>query len=285
MNTSLECLPCFVRQGLEAVGFVSGDAAFQERVLRALLVDLSAIDLSQPPPVIAQQVHRRLRELTGVADPYSEIKTRQNAAALSVLPRMRDYLRSSADPLLTGVRLAIAGNAIDSGVSACLLPEEIPSAIESALAEPFAGEIEHFRAVIQRARRILYLADNAGEIAFDRLLIELLPAGVVTVAVRGHAVLNDALRADAVAVGLADLVEIIDNGSDAPGTLLNDCSAEFVRSFCAADLVIAKGQGNYETLSQVDAPVTFLLKAKCPVIAKDLRAPVGSHVLWMPNRE
>jgi hypothetical protein len=107
--------------------------------------------------------------------------------------------------------------------------------------------------------------------------VERLPAGRVTVAVRGAPVLNDATRADAEAAGLPDIVEVVDNGSDAPGTLLDDCSADFQRRFREADLIIAKGQGNFETLSETDAHIYFLFKAKCPVIAAHAGLPVGTH--------
>ncbi|MBN2451771.1 MAG: DUF89 family protein, partial [Lentisphaeria bacterium] len=124
-----------------------------------------------------------------------------------------------------------------------------------------------------------YLADNAGEIVLDRLLVDELPAGRVTVAVRGGPILNDATLDDARQAGLCDRVEVIDNGSDAPGTILADCSPKFRRRFAAADLILAKGQGNFETLSEVAAPLCFLLKVKCPVIAGHTGLPLGTQVL------
>ena len=136
-----------------------------------------------------------------------------------------------------------------------------------------------FDNAVANAQRILYLTDNAGEIVFDRLLIEQLEPAQVTVAVRGRPIINDATLADARAVGLHELVEIIDNGSDAPGTLLDDCSQEFKRRFRAADLIIAKGQGNYETLSQERRNIYFLFKAKCSVIAEHAGVALGTHVL------
>ena len=132
---------------------------------------------------------------------------------------------------------------------------------------------------VDAAARVLYLADNAGEIACDRLLIERLGPARITLAVKGSPVLNDATRVDAEAVGLAAIVEVVDNGSDAPGTILADCSEAFRRRFAEADLILAKGQGNYETLSNAAADIFFILKAKCPVIARDLGCRVGSLIL------
>ena len=125
----------------------------------------------------------------------------------------------------------------------------------------------------------LYLADNAGEIVFDRLLIERLPAEKVTLAVRGGAVLNDATLIDAENTGITELVEVIRNGSDAPGTILEDCSEEFKRCFAAADLIVAKGQGNYESLSHFKKKIYFLLTVKCSVVAQDLKCCVNDLVL------
>ena len=129
------------------------------------------------------------------------------------------------------------------------------------------------------AQDILYLADNAGEIVFDRLLIEQLPMQKITVVVKGFPIINDATMEDAVAAGLTEIVSVIDNGSDAPGTILEICSDAFVSRFEQADLIITKGQGNYETLSDIDKNIYFILKAKCPVIASDLGCPIGQMVL------
>ena len=151
--------------------------------------------------------------------------------------------------------------------------------IDQALAEPFTGDQDGFRQALSKAHKILYLADNAGEIAFDRLLIEQLLPERVTLAVRGAPVINDATMDDARAVGLHEIVEVIDNGSDAPGTILADCSEDFNRRFAEADLILAKGQGNFETLSDDHRKIYFLFKAKCPVIAAHVGLPVGTHVL------
>jgi hypothetical protein len=125
----------------------------------------------------------------------------------------------------------------------------------------------------------LYLADNAGEIAFDRLLIEQISPERVTLAVRGAPVINDATLVDAQAVGLDEIVKIVDNGSDVPGTLLNDCSLEFRRRFAEADLILAKGQGNFESLSNQSGNLFFLFKVKCPLVANQIQQPIGMQVL------
>lgn len=279
MNTSLDCIPCFVRQALDSARFASGDPAVHEDALRHALRAAAEMDLSQSPPAIGQQIHRRLRQSSGVADPYRDAKDRFNRMALSMLPALRERVESAADPLSLAARFAIAGNVIDMGVNVGLTEEEARASFDRALSEPFVGDVEGFRRAVDEARSILYLADNAGEIVFDRLLIERLPFDRVVVAVRGFPVINDATRIDARAAGTDALVEVIDNGSDAPGTILDDCTPEFRRRFAEADLVIAKGQGNFETLSDGPGNLFFLFKAKCPVIAAHAGVALGTHAL------
>jgi uncharacterized protein with ATP-grasp and redox domains len=138
---------------------------------------------------------------------------------------------------------------------------------------------------IERAERILYLADNTGEIVLDRLLIERLPTDRVTVAVRGAPIINDATLEDAEYAGITDIVPVISNGAAAPGTVLSMCSETFVEHFDAADLIISKGQGNFETLEgRSDRPIAFLFRVKCNVVRRLSGYPVGSHVVLCTDR-
>jgi hypothetical protein len=181
MKTYYDCLPCLIRQAVEAVRMVTDDEAVQEKVIRQVLLETARIDLQK---------------------------------------------------------------AIDA------------------------------------AKNILFLGDNAGEIVFDKLLIEQMPMDKISYAVKGFPIINDATMEDAIDTGMTGLVKVLDNGCDAPGTILELCSEKFQEVFRQADLVIAKGQGNYETLSGVnDKDIFFLLKVKCPVIAQDLECECGSIVV------
>jgi hypothetical protein len=202
--------------------------------------------------------------------------------ALSLLPELKARIETAPDPLALAVRLAIAGNVIDLGANSSVKEFDLCQSIQKALAEPLVGDMDTFRRKVEKARSILYLADNAGEIALDYLLIEQLGPARVTLAVRGAPILNDATRADVRAVGLDLMVQVMDNGSDAPGTVLDDCSEAFLGRFTDADLIVAKGQGNYETLSHESRNLFFLFKAKCPVIAEHAGVPMGAHVLTRP---
>ncbi|MCK4375067.1 MAG: DUF89 family protein [Candidatus Brocadiae bacterium] len=280
MGTYFDCIPCMCRQALDAVRFVTDDEATHEQVLRDLLHAASEMDLAQSPPAMGQRIHRWIRQLTGNDDPYKLIKERCNRLALKLYPELKRKVERSGNALETAVRLALAGNVLDSGVNSHLADSEVKDAIGQSLsAQMDADVLTEFREALGEAKDILYLGDNAGEIVFDRLLIEQMPCDKLTFVVRGRPTINDATMCDAVAAGLTDLVEVVDNGSDAPGTILEDCSAAFRKRFDAADLIVAKGQGNYETLSDVPKDIFFLLKAKCPVIASHLGCEVGSFVL------
>jgi len=279
MRTYLDCVPCILNQALSAARMVSADPAVHERILWETLRWTAEMDMEQPAPVMVQRIHRLLRATIGIEDPYREAKDHQNRTAMALLPELRSRIEDAADPLTAALRVAIAGNVIDMGVNGNVAELDVRKAAAQALAEPLVGEADGFRNGVAEAERILYLADNAGEIAFDRLLIEQLAPARVAVAVRGSPVINDATMADARAVGLHEIVEVMDNGSDAPGTLLDDCSQEFRRRFAEADLVIAKGQGNYETLSDEPGDIFFLFRVKCSMIAARAGVPIGTNVL------
>ena len=284
MRIYLDCIPCFVRQVLDSVKMTTDDEQVHEKVLREALRLASKMDLHQSPPAMAQKIHRFIRELTGVQDPYMQVKNCFNKFALKMYPDMKERIETSDDPLETAVRLAIAGNIIDLGVKSGLAESQVERTITRSLTESLDMEaLEEFRTATAQAKDILYLGDNAGEIVFDRLLIEQLPCKNITFVVKAGPIINDATMQDAEMTGLTDTVSVIDNGSDAPGTILESCSEDFRSRFAGADLVIAKGQGNYETLSDADKNIFFVLKAKCPVIAQHLGCEIGCLVLTKNN--
>ncbi len=279
MKTYLECVPCLLRQTVAACRMLAVPESVQDRVVRTVLAELAQGDFTQPPPLLAQAIHRHIRNLSFQKDPYRWIKEHFTHVALDMLEELEELVARSRQPIETAVRLAIAGNVIDLGITGTLSEEQVSEAIRHALEAPLRGDVDEFIQAVGAAEKILYLADNAGEIVFDRLLLQQLPLDRVTLAVKGAPVINDAIREDAVAAGVDTLVAVIDNGADVPGTLLAECSENFQRHFAEADLVIAKGQGNYETLNDVRKDIFFILKAKCPVIARDLGSEVGDLIL------
>jgi len=282
MRTYLECLPCFARQTLEGARLATTDEKLQEEILRRVFAKLATLDFSQTPPWLAREVYGIINEVSGNNDPYHEAKQDFNRRAEALLPEARKRIRQSSRPFETAVRLALAGNVIDFGVAGLDQKLDLLAILEEALVQPLRiNDLDRLEAIARTARTILYLGDNAGEILFDRLLIEeVLDPTRVTFVVKAEPIINDATREDAVAAGLTKLVQVIDNGLRVSGTVLSETSPEFQERFQRADLVISKGQGNFETLC--DEPkknLFFLLRAKCSVVAKHLGCPGGSWVV------
>lgn len=229
------------------------------------------------PAELGREVYRIIAGFTGIEDPFKAIKQEYTQRALSLYPRMKEWIRESENPLLTAAKLSIAGNVIDFGlIHQFNLEEDIKDVLTGDLA------IDHFPELKERigqAEYILMLGDNAGETVFDRLLIEELKPPV-KYAVRGRPIINDALYEDAVAAGLDRVADVFSSGSDAAGTSLPAVTEEFRVIFDAAPLIISKGQGNFECLSGVDRPIYYLLKAKCQVIADHLEVRRGSLLLF-----
>jgi uncharacterized protein with ATP-grasp and redox domains len=255
---------------------MAGADEHQQKVVLDLVLDLlKQLEPSSTPPEIGDQVHRLVRQEVSDCDPYRAIKETSTRHAQSLYPQMKAMLAETDDPLGMAVRLSIAGNIIDFG------PEQeydLWRTVERVLAQPFAIDDQPaFHDALSSVGKVLYLSDNAGETVFDRVLIETLDMPVFY-AVKGGPILNDATREDALAAGIDQVAEIVSTGSDAPGTILDRCSDEFQKIYNEAELVIAKGQANYETLSEEGSKVFCLLQTKCPVIARDASLPVGSIV-------
>jgi uncharacterized protein with ATP-grasp and redox domains len=281
MKTYLECLPCFLRQAVEAAKMATEDPLKQWEVGDAVLRLLTAVSASDRPPQIAGRVHRTVRRVSGCDDPYRQVKQESNEVAMGLYPRAQELVAASDDPLQTAAKLAVVGNIMDSGVG---LRFDLEAEIERANERGFAtDDFDRFREEMARASTVLYLADNAGEIVFDRLLIEQMDKKIF-VAVRAEPMLNDALLADAEFAGIDRLAALLTTGPGWPGAGVGNCSADFLDAFTRADVIIAKGQGNYEWLSEAKANIFFLLMAKCPVVARDLGVEVGEMVVTSTRR-
>jgi len=276
MKTYLDCYPCFLRQALSAARRAGASDDQQRLILLNTMEELHALPADATPPQMAYQIHQRIRQQTNTTDPYRQAKNDATQQALTLYPQLKELVSKATDPLETAARIAIAGNIIDLGVAESY---DLEATLERVLIQPFAiNDLVSLRTSFAKSSSILYLADNAGETVFDRVLIEALNLPV-TYVVKAKPIINDAIREDAVAAGIEQVAEIIDNGSDAVGTLLDDCSTSFRKRFEQAELIIAKGQANYESLSDSQAPLFFLLQAKCSVIARDLDVPEGAVVL------
>jgi uncharacterized protein with ATP-grasp and redox domains len=279
MKTHHDCIPCFVRQTLETVKLTTDDAGLHEKALREILAILSRMDFNKAPVITGRQIQHLIQRLSGNSDPYRALKQQFNQMALDLYPRLKAQVSSAENAFETAARLALAGNVIDFGIGRMLESAQITATIELALSANLEGDIQLLERAARKARSILYLGDNCGEIVFDRLFIEQLIPDRVTYVVRSAPIINDVTMDDARFTGMTDQTRVIDNGSDAPGTLLPECSPEFKAAFENADLIIAKGQGNYETLHASDRPIVFMLNVKCPAVARHIGQEIGSYVI------
>ncbi len=279
MRTYLDCIPCFFKQVLRTARLTG----LSEKDQRALLVEfgmrLSDFSIESTPPEIARSLYASIMKRAG-RDPFREIREKSNRYALELYPALKKRIRQASDPLRMAARLAIAGNIIDYGIPRAFdLQEEIEVVLRSEFG---AFEYDVFLTALDRSETLLYLCDNAGEIVFDRLLIEEIQENypvVITAAVRGGPVLNDVIFKDAEQVGMDRICRVITNGVNAPGTLLGECSDDFTGVYQNSDLVISKGQGNFESLWGEKKRIFFFFKIKCDVVARHVNGRVGDTVL------
>ena len=287
MYMYLDCYPCVLRHAVDVARRTTNDEQVQYNIMKKVVQELERIPREATPPEITARIHRIIKKATGNPDPYEQVKRLHNEIALQLYPKLKKRIESSDIPLFMAAKLAIAGNIMDSGASGGEF--DLNTTIEETLAKDLVGEPFHsFENEIMKASDLLYLGDNAGEIVFDRILIEEIQERSkpkVTFVVKGEPILNDATLEDALFVGMDGLTEIIANGYDAPATILDKASSVFKEAWKSADLIIAKGQGNYESLSEVRGNIFFLLKVKCPALARDIGWKVGENVLTRGKRQ
>ena len=267
MKTYLDCLPCMMNQALRTARISTNDEVKIKLVLDEVGNMIKDIPMRHTPVQSGVLVYQKLREITGVVDPYKNIKKNSINEALALYPTLVKLMDQSDNKLLTAIRIAITGNIIDFGMDKqYVLAEEL----NKTMGQDFAiFDFEAFVNEFEQAKSIIYIGDNAGESVFDKILIEALGKPVIYV-VRGIPIINDVTMEDAIDSGIDKVAEIVSSGSPAPGTILELCADDFVHCFNEADMIISKGQGNYEGLSDVSRSVFFLLKAKCKIIANDL---------------
>ena len=250
MQTHPDCLPCFMTQAKLIAQRVSDDPDLIFRTVRyAASTAIPQADMARTPAENATIVFRAAAGFLGVVDPYEAEKRRYNGLALGVYDALKDYCDHAPDPLEAALKVSALGNILDLNI---FHDVDMAQIVEKARGVVWGlSHYERFRREVTAAQRILILADNAGEIVFDRLLVEALPPGTVTYAVKSGPIANDALLADAEQVGMHKVARVIETGSDKFGTPLAYCSSRFRAEFAAADMIISKGMANIETLSAV----------------------------------
>ncbi|MCU0643932.1 MAG: ARMT1-like domain-containing protein [bacterium] len=277
IKATYDCIPCAIGSliTLFKKGLVTKEQ--QEQSMRALLDYLSKINYDQSPPKLGREMHRIIRAVLNNPDPYYEIKKQFNQLLLNYYPDLKKLVAEADDPFQMALRFAIAGNVIDFGPNQ---PFDINKTLEQAKSIVIAiDDSRALQASLSKSKMLLYLGDNAGEIVMDRIFLETIQHPNVYFSVRGAPIINDALIEDAEMVGIDKIAHLITNGDDAPGTILETSSAEFRSLFEQADLIISKGQGNYEGLSCVHKNIYFILMTKCDHVANHLGIKKGDFVV------
>lgn len=280
---SLECLNCALNQLISATELVGMPENQRLQLMQQAFETIAQNGVNRNNCEIIEEVYRIATRAIGDENPYREVKSHFNQGMMRLWPQVRQHIAAAADPLAAAVRAAIAGNLID--LAALGLDVSLEAAMEKVYEVDRTGmyidETQSLAAALAKAKSLLLLGDNCGEIALDRILLEtihnLYPHLQLRYGVRGRAIVNDVTREDAQEVGMEEVAEVIDNGDSVLSTLLYRTSPKFNRAFYDADVVICKGMGNYEGLNGCDrGNIWFMLIAKCTVISRITRAPKGS---------
>lgn len=268
-----KCLPCVVNQVIKVANITGIDK--KEELLREVFTYLSKMDFQVTTPEIIGKIFGMIKKYTNNQDPYKETRNYYNTLFLKLLPEFERKIEQSENSFQLAMQYAIVGNIIDFNPIHNALLEDIFDCFEKMEEFELAiDDSEKLTGDILNAKILLYLGDNCGEICMDKIFLkkikELNPNVKLLFGVRGKPVVNDSIAEDAFTVGIDEYAEVIDNGDDSLGTVLSRTSPEFKEAYRKADLVIAKGQANYECLSEENKNIYFLLMTKCDVIASDI---------------
>ena len=282
MKATLDCIPCFLKQSIEAARMATDDERKQEEVIKQVLSLLRDISFNQTPPEISRDVHSIIRKTLRSSDPYLDVKIKGNEFASKKYKKLKQIIEESNDPLNTAIKLAIIGNVIDFGTEKRFsLDEAIKKYIDKSLD---SKTYSLFKNRLENANKILYLADNTGEIYFDKLLLEELNklGKSMYYVVKKNPIINDATKEDAESAGINKIAMIIEGDKDSetscPGMVVSNASDEFLELFNNAEMIISKGQGNFEALNSQKREIFFLLMVKCPFVANEIKEPLGNPV-------
>ncbi len=285
MKMRFECVPCIFRQIIEASRMATDDEKLIKEIMNEYSRMIPELSFNEFSPLVATKIQKKIKEKMGVEDPYREFKAKHIKLAFDVYSDVKQIIENADKTLAGALVMAATGNSIDAGIN---LEINIKANIEDAIENGFThthNDLEQFMEQIKSGNSILIIGDNCGEAVFDKLLIEELNRynAEVTYAVREEPVLNDITMKEAREIGLDEVSTVISSGCNTPGMVLSDANQEFIDIYRKADIIISKGQGNLEGLSETGDSIFFLLKAKCKVIADLLDVNEGDLVFKNSN--
>lgn len=296
MKTHDTCIPCLLKQVDQTARFFGLCEASTVEMNNRFRSVLQKSSINGSPPEMAMSIQDLLVSYTGNADPYLEIRHNSNRHALAIVEDLRSRVSGSSNHLRTAVALACAGNIIDYGVFSNGI--DVRREIEAILEQELAGigsestrwfQFDKFSAALDNAEHFLYIGDNAGEIVFDLILLETIkgmyPNLTIYFATRGKPILNDVLVDDAYMVGIDSVATVVSSGVPTPGLVLSHASEEFLSLYNSCDLIVSKGQGNFEALSKPDPRIFFLFITKCEVVANLVGSSLRDLILVSNTQE
>lgn len=291
MKLNFNCITCNINQVIQVMDMLEVDRITKENIMREALSYLESADYSKCNPEIIGGTWNILTKYAINEDIYHDIKVYYNMAVLEMEPEIKNIIEQSTDKLGTALKIAIAGNLIDFAAKHAFDIDMLKSNIQKmSYTELAIDDSNKLFAKLSKAKKLLYLGDNCGEVCLDKIFMEYMkhsfPDIEMIFGVRGKAIVNDVTNEDAKMVKMNDIAQIIDNGDGSLGTVIERVSKDFQKVFYDADVVIAKGQGNFESLSEVKRDnIFFLFMAKCDPVAKILDVEKMSIVCVEHKRE
>lgn len=283
MRAYVDCVHCYLKQAATCMNIAGIDEDKQHQILFNLMDEIKKKDRNRTPAENSTELLLKVYKLINNDDPYKEIKEKSNALALELYPRLKEYLIKSADRLYDALKISVAGNVIDLGINRSF---DIDASLKYSLDVGFSkDDYKRFKNKFDKANEIIIIGDNAGEIVFDKLLVEeMISMGKsVTYIVKSDPILNDSTMEDVVQVGMDKVAKVITSGSNYLGVPIQKISDEVKQLLSNADLIISKGQANFESLEHEKLAknrIFFLLKMKCDSVAHVAEAKFGDIVFF-----
>jgi uncharacterized protein with ATP-grasp and redox domains len=288
MKIQTECIPCLLKRVIFETDYSTKDSEVKKKVIKNACEVLSRVyDPDECSAVVATKVHKIVYETLGDNDPYKDLKNQSNRVAQSLVPRVEELIKNSDNPLKTSIICSIVGNTMDFGIDGgSTHPGMLKEIFEKTVADGLSyDDTDKLNELLKISRRIVFFADNCGEIVFDKILCREIgkynPDVFLTLVVRGEPIISDATIEDAERLQFDEVVdEILTTGCFAIGVDFNKLPSELEKSLKQADLIICKGMANYEAFSETSYhPIAYLLRTKCTAIANSMNLTLNINAV------
>lgn len=278
-----ECIRCVTKKHLENIptdATTEQKLAYMQGFMR-IIADARPIDSA---PILVHAFDELREKMFGCRMDYTDVKTYFNKLMLNYESKLWESIKKSKEPLKLAIQYAMIGNFIDFGAMEHVDEEQLTKLLDNAADNPISKEeYEQLQKDLSQGRNLVYITDNCGEIVLDKLLLRTIqnqcPHLNITIIVRGGDVLNDATLKDAEETGLTNIFKVIGNGNSVAGTVFEILSDEAKEVMETADVMIAKGQANFETLRMCERNIYYIFMCKCEMFARNFNVPQYTGML------